>query len=222
MFDEGGKITLFFVAAAAFLLTMVADRNAPRADLTTAVDTGILPALPLSARPDGTPAQTEVAAMRVALGDGFEARLLYGYVLEGLVVTRREFRSDAVSAISPLDLGIVWGDLAQPGGVDDIAFSTAPRAIWSRPAPDADLPDDWDHQVTNNHLIPADAAVNAALMAVEVGQHVRIRGYLVAVTGERISAWRSSTRRDDSAIGRGCEIILVTGVEVLDPDDTAA
>ena len=85
MFDEGTKITLFAVAAAAFLGTMALERNAPRTELGTAVDAGLLPPLPLSAAPDGSPAQNAIASMRVELGHGFEARLLYGYVIEGHV-----------------------------------------------------------------------------------------------------------------------------------------
>ncbi len=222
VFDDDSKITLAVVAAAAFLLTLTLERTGPREDLSTAVDTGMLPVLPLSARPDGSPAQTNVAPMQVVLGDGFEARLLHGYVLEGRVVTRREFRNDATSAVSPLDLGIVWGDLAEPGGTDELSFSTGPRVVWTRYEPDAILPANWDEQVTNNHLIPANQAVNDALMAVEVGQEVRLSGYLVVVTGDGIRPWRSSTRRDDSSLYGGCEIILVTGIEVFSDDEKAA
>jgi hypothetical protein len=222
LFDEDGKITLFVVAAAAFLLTATLDRAGPREDLETAIDTGRLPALPLSARPDGTPAQTRVAAMQVALGDGFEARLLHGYVLEGRVVSRREFRNDATSAVSPLDLGIVWGDLAEDGATDELSFRAGQRVLWTRFGPEVELPRNWEEQVTNNHLIPANQSVNDALMAVEVGQQVRLSGYLVIVTGEDIRPWRSSTRRDDSTIVGGCEIILVTGIEVLGEEEKAA
>lgn len=222
MFDEGTKVTLFCIGLAAWIFTLAAEQNAPREDLATAVEASGLPSLPLSARPDGTPAQTAVANMRVSLGDGFEARLLNGYVIEGLVVTRREFRYDATSPVSPLDLGIVWGDLAKPGGIDGLEFRTAPRAIWTRPVSGADLPANWVEQVTNNHLVPADQRVNDALMDVEVGQHVRIRGYLVEITGDGISPWRSSTKRNDSTIFGGCEIILVTGIEVMQSAGEAA
>ena len=218
----GPKNTLFAVGAVAFLMTATLDRTGPRTDLATAVDTDSLPPLPLSAATDGSPAQTRVASMRVELGQGFDARLLYGYVLEGRVVTRREFRNDATSAISPLDLGIVWGDLAEPGRAEAIEFRAVPRAVWYRPGPHAVLTEDWEAQVTNNHLIPADAAVNEQLMAIEVGNHVRIRGYLVVVTGDGIAPWRSSTRRDDNTIIGGCEIILVTGVEIIQPGEEAA
>ncbi|MEM7720868.1 MAG: hypothetical protein AAF376_00705 [Pseudomonadota bacterium] len=221
MFDSGGKVMLLLAAAALWLLPMGAEQYGPPPGVATSVATAQLPPLPLSALPDGTPAQTPVTAMRVALGDGFEARLLYGYVLDGLVVTRREFRHDATSAISPLDLGIVWGDLAEPGGVDGFEFRTAPRAVWAYPPTNADLPRDWEAQITNNHLIPANQAVSDALMAVAVGRHVRIRGYLVEVTGDHIRPWRSSTRRGDSTLIGGCEIILVTGVDVLPVEDEA-
>lgn len=82
------------------------------------------------------------------------------------------------------------------------------------------MPRQWDDQITNNHLIPATPAMNDALMAIGIGSHVRIRGYLVSVTGDQIRPWRSSTRRDDGSLVGGCEIILVTSVEVLTKDET--
>ncbi|WGH78221.1 hypothetical protein [Jannaschia ovalis] len=222
MFDEGAKLTLFAIGLAALFVTLVGEKYAPPPEIATAVNTARLPSLPLRAEPDGAPAQTAVKAMRVGLAEGFEARLLHGYVIEGRVVTRREFRYDATSPVSPLDLGIVWGDLARPGGTDAIEFRTAPRAVWAITPPDAALPANWSEQVTNNHLIPANQAVSDALMAIEVGAQVRLRGYLVEVTGDRISTWSSSTRRDDSTIVGGCEIILVTDVEILPDGETAA
>jgi hypothetical protein len=156
------------------------------------------------------------------LGDGFQAKLLASYVLEGRVVTRREFRNDATSAVSPLDLGIVWGDLAAPGGTDGLAFRTGHRSIWFSNSPEADLPKRWKEQVTNNHLVPANRQVNDALMAIGIGERVRLRGYLVTVTGNGTLPWRSSTRRDDGSIVGGCEIILVTDVQVLPADAGAA
>lgn len=222
MFDDSTKITLFAIVLGAWIFGLSAETLAPRADLATAVESARLPPVPFRALPDGSPAQVRVTAMQVPLGDGYEAKLLNSYALEGRVVTRREFRHDRTSAISPLDLGIVWGDLANPGGTDDITFKTVPRAIWFSNTSDADLPSNWTDQVTNNHLIPANQSVNDALMAINVGARVRIRGFLVEVTGNRISPWRSSTRRDDGSIVGGCEIILVTDVTVLSGSGTAA
>jgi hypothetical protein len=44
----------------------------------------------------------------------------------------------------------------------------------------------------------------------------------VVVTDDGIAPWRSSTRRDDNTIIGGCEIILVTGVEIIQPGEEAA
>lgn len=220
MFDDGTKIRVFAIVMAAWVFGLSADKLEPPADLATAVDHSQLPPLPLKAAPDGSPAQARVPGIQVALSNGFEAKLLASYVLEGRVVTRREYRNDLTSPISPLDLGIVWGDLAQPVGTAGFEFRTMHRAIWFKPPKGVALPRHWDDQITNNHLIPATPAVNDALMAIGIGSHVRIRGYLVSVTGDQIRPWRSSTRRDDGSIVGGCEIILVTSVEVLTKDET--
>ena len=222
MFDEGMKITVFGVGALALILSLGGQSLGPRAPIETAVSTADLPPVPLTASATGAPAQTRVTSRQVPLGAGFEATLLYAYALEGRVVSRREFRNDPTSAISPLDLGIVYGALAEPGRAAAISFKAAPRVLFSRPEPGADLPASWHDLVTNNHLIPADQAVNDALLAIAPGARVRIRGYLVEVTGNGLLPWRSSTRRDDATIIGGCEIILVTGVEILPADGDAA
>lgn len=221
MFDEGTKIAVFAIVLAAWVFGQSADRLAPPPDLGTAIDASELPPLPLTVAQDGAPAQARLPKMRVGLGHGFEAQLMASYVIEGRVVTRRTYRNDPTSAISPLDLGIVWGDLAAPGGTEALTFRTGHRLIWFSNAPDAKLPDDWMQQVTNNHLIPADQSINDALMAIGLGTRVRVRGYLVTVSGDGIKPWRSSTRRDDGSIVGGCEIILVTDVQVLSDDGAA-
>lgn len=218
MFDEGTKIAVFAVVMAAWVFGLSADKQVPHVDLATDVDPSQLPALPTRSAADGSPAQARVSGMQVALTDGFEAKLLASYVIEGRVVTRREFRNDPTSAVSPLDLGIVWGDLAGPGGTEGLEFRTGHRMIWTSYSPAADLPKHWKEQVTNNHLIPANAQVNTALMGIRIGDRVRLRGYLVTVTGDGITPWRSSTRRDDGSIVGGCEIILVTDVQILRAD----
>jgi hypothetical protein len=222
VFDEGTKIALFAVVLTAWVFGLTTEQLAPRADLETAVETARLPPLPQAVTPDGAPAQSRVSGIRVDLSDTFTAELLATYVIEGLVVTRREFRNDPTSAISPLDLGIVWGDLAKPGGIDGFEFRTGHRLIWYSPPENTEMPRRWKNQVTNNHLIPANQTVSDVLMEAKVGSHVRLRGYLVKVTGDQISPWRSSLRRDDGSIVGGCEIILVTDVDILEDDQSAA
>ncbi|MEL6532198.1 MAG: hypothetical protein AAFN09_02565 [Pseudomonadota bacterium] len=107
--------------------------------------------------------------------------------------------------------------MGEPGGIEHFEFSALPCALGYRVQADLRLTDAMEAQITNNHRIPAYQSINDALMAVNVGSRIRLSGYLVEVTGENISRWRSSTRRDDATMIGGCEIILVTGVTIIDP-----
>jgi hypothetical protein len=215
MFDAFDRTHLAAALVVGVVVSMALQGRPPDTRAAIPVHAAVLPDMPESALPDGAPAQIRVAAQTVDLGGGFSATLMYGYALEGEVVTRRDFWTDAASAASPLDLGIVWGSLGEGRATDSLSFRAGHRAVWYRPKPGADLPDSWEDQVTNNHLVPASDAVRNALLEVTPGDRVRLRGYLVTVTGEDLAPWRSSTRRDDNTIFGGCEIILVREVEIL-------
>lgn len=215
MFDGQHKSHLLAALIVGVVISVALQGRAPDMHAPVPLDIAALPDLPEGPGPRGAPVQTAVRAQTVELGGGFRATLMYGYALEGEVVTRREYWTDAVSAVSPLDLGIVWGRLAGGSATDAMSFRTGNRAVWYRPRPGANLPDDWEEQVTNNHLIPASDAVREALLALREGERVRLRGYLVTVTGAGMAPWSSSTRRNDNTIIGGCEIILVREVERL-------
>jgi hypothetical protein len=215
MFDGQDKTLLLAALIVGGLVSVALQGRPPDTRGAIAVDAAVLPPLPEAAGPGGAPLQTDVPAQTVDLGSGFHATLMHGYVLEGEVVTRRLFWTDAVSAVSPLDLGIVWGALGERGATEAVSFRTGFRMISYRAGSGAVLPRDWEEQITNNHLIPASEAVRDTLLDVAPGARVRLRGYLVTVTGEDIRPWRSSTRRDDNTIVGGCEIILVREVEIL-------
>ena len=212
MFDGNEKSLLFLALMAFGALSLASQSAAPDDGGPVELDVSTLPAMPLGALGNDAPLQVDVPEQTLALTEAFDATLLYAYVLEGEVVSRRRFFGDHINEISPLDLGVVWGDL----DIDGFEFNPGNRVLWSQSADGTALPEDWEIHVTNNHLLPVSNAVWAELMAVEVGQQVRIEGYLVEITGDHISPWRSSTRRNDNTIVGGCEIILVTGIETLD------
>ncbi|MBF9060163.1 hypothetical protein HKCCSP123_13335 [Rhodobacterales bacterium HKCCSP123] len=215
MFEGHDRQLLVAALMVGVLVSVALQGLPPEGRAPIAVDVSALPPVPATAAPDGTPLQTDVPERTVDLGGGFEATLMHGYVLEGEVVTRREFWRGTVSAVSPLDLGIVWGNLAPGSATDAVAFRAGHRMVSFQPLPGIPLSGNWEVQVTNNHLVPASDAVRDALLAVRPGDRVRLRGYLVTVTGEGMAPWQSSTRRDDNTIIGGCEIILVREVEIL-------
>ncbi|GAB5449664.1 hypothetical protein [Gymnodinialimonas sp.] len=215
MLDKSDMPLLFCGVMFAGVLSLAAGSQEPPLETPITVDMAQLPATPLGRAPDGAPLQTAVPAQIVDVADGFQAELLYAYAIDGLVVSRRAFRGRGANQISPLDLGIVWGAMAEDGMTNHMRFTAGRRVLNLRIDDVSSLPRNWQHQITNNHLIPASDAAREALLAVEVGQRVRIVGYLVNVTGDTMGPWRSSTSRTDGSIVSGCEIILVRGVEVL-------
>ena len=215
MFEAFDRTHLAAALVVGVTVSMALQGRPPDTHAAIPVHAAPLPDMPARALPGGAPAQIRVPAQTVDLGGGFSATLMYGYAIEGEVVTRRDFWSDAVSAASPLDLGIVWGSLGDGSATDVLSFRAGVRMISYRPEPDADLPAGWEEQVTNNHLVPASDAVRNALLEVRPGDRVLLRGYLVTLTGEDLAPWRSSTRRDDNTIFGGCEIILVREVDIL-------
>jgi len=215
MFEGDQKVFLALGAAVIWLAMVASENSGTVAEPETEIATASLPPIPLGIGSDGAPTQAAVAHRTVPLGDGFQAELLYAYRLEGVVVTRQVYRNDPTSAVSPLDLGIVWGELADEAWLAEMSFRTGRRSVSYRADESIAAVVDWETMVTNNHLIPATPEIHAALMAIRPGDEVQISGYLVEVSGSGINPWRSSTRRDDNTIIGGCEIILVRGVHVF-------
>lgn len=154
----------------------------------------------------------------VDLGAGFAAEILESYVLTGRVVTRKPYRFEAVAKVSLLDLGMIYGELLNPEYDARVWYRTGTRMIRFRADDTRSMLHDWEHLLTKNHLIPADAAVKAALVAVEVGQAVQIRGCLVSATGDGLRPWTLSRVRRDG-FPAGCDIILLRSVEALSQEN---
>jgi hypothetical protein len=63
------------------------------------------------------------------------------------------------------------------------------------------------------HLIPSTSRVRDRLEDVRPGNVVRLRGYLVSVSGPNGYTWRSSLTRTDTGAG-ACELFYVESVEM--------
>ena len=149
----------------------------------------------------------------------------YAYDIEGLVVhTRRYFGFGKMSdAISPMDVGLAWGRVAEYNDRIECNWDHGDRCLIFEPenalalAKVGDLNYCISH-MSNNHLIPADFGVSHKIKMIRRGDHIRLKGYLVSVYGTRWgreTAWDSSTSRNDQGL-TACEVIYVTDVEFLD------
>jgi hypothetical protein len=140
---------------------------------------------------------------------------LQPFELEALVLGREDYRFDRGAKISPTDLALGWGPMADPQVLARIDISQGNR--WYRwrvdefPIPRREI----ETHSANMHLIPADAAVARALEQIEPGQRIALAGQLVRVEGDDGFTWVSSLSRTD--IGEGaCELVWVERLSRLD------
>ena len=145
---------------------------------------------------------------------------LYEYDLYGLVVSLRQH--DGTSRMHRLandhlnvaDLCVVWGDNAVNerlgeirfwNGIFTCNFETRDSAAWQSFK---------TNQVSNNHLITADAAIRERVAAVGIGDQVHIHGWLSAYGSAGHGKRGTSTTREDTGDG-ACETIFVDRFEIV-------
>jgi hypothetical protein len=135
---------------------------------------------------------------------------LAGLSLQARVLSREDYSSGAEAEFSPTDLALGWGPMAAEGMADRLDVSQGGR--WYRYHWGADGPPLPPDQIVRNsanmHLIPADAAVAAALARVRAGDTVRLEGWLVRIERDDGWRWLSSLSREDQG-GGSCELVYV-------------
>ncbi len=177
------------------------------------------------------PVQHEVDGGTVHMDKGgYDITITFkcSYDIDALVVHTKDYRGDSnmADAISPVDLGLAWGKVAELNETVDFNWDQASRRCYCEINSQEDMylvggEDFLNQSFSNNHIIPAEENVKRDVQRIRRGDHVRLRGYLVNVDGvEKKSGqggyyWYSSTTREDSGDG-ACEIIYVTNVDWID------
>lgn len=155
--------------------------------------------------------------------DGKQVNINYiaSYVLSGKVVDVQEYYGSSLqNKLSPLDVGIAWGFLAEDSdekvtwtsnGTRFLRWRTKDMDWYNKHGGEKGIGKYW----SNNHLIPSDDNVEKLIKSIKKGDYVKIEGYLVKIRydgpdGEWFK-WNSSTTRNDTGDG-ACEVIYVTDV----------
>jgi hypothetical protein len=157
-----------------------------------------------------TPRQSDVDGMAPFRLGRANVTPLAGLSLQARVLSREDYSGGDEAEFSPTDLALGWGPMAAEGMADRLDVSQGGR--WYRYRWGADGPPLPPEQIVRNsanmHLIPADAAVAAALGRVRPGDIVRVEGWLVNIDRDDGWRWRSSLSRDDQGNG-SCELVYV-------------
>lgn len=149
-------------------------------------------------------------------GGSYSLNTVARYRISGKVVSKNNYRSGWESSLSPMDLAIVWNVLAVGNNSKSIRFRQVHRWVKYRLKKDSPYSISFiNRNSSNNHIIPSNSNVRAALNRVRKNDIIELQGYLVNVNGtyrNRRVSWRTSLTRTDTGSG-ACEIIYVTSVK---------
>ncbi len=151
--------------------------------------------------------------------DGFDIAITQkaAYAVRGIVVSRENYHSGWNSLVSPADVALCWGKLAENGTYRRLKWSQGNRWYFWRAGEEFGYNSDFVAQhSSNNHLIPATPNLAKAVKSLKEGDAVEMTGHLVDVTAVRKSetySWNSSVSTTDRGDG-SCEIIYLTQVKV--------
>lgn len=146
----------------------------------------------------------------------------YSYDVDALVVHTCDYTSYSVDDIlSPKDLALAWGRVAEMNKEIDFHWEQSNRMCSSYlDANDKRKFGSYSKFISdaaNTHIIPANDEIRDLVGYIRRGDHIKLKGYLVNVSGYRDAdratfVWNSSTSRTDTG-PHSCEVFYVTSVE---------
>ena len=174
------------------------------------------PPVTLSVAADtSAPRQRDLSRQPVFRVNGYTLTGLAEFSMGARVILARHYSSDREADLSPVDLALAWGPMADPDVLAAISFSQSGRFYHWRyqgtpPIPRREI----EQNSANMHMIPSSREMAQQLQAVKPGDLVRLRGYLVRAESQEGWLWTSSLTRDDTG-GGACELIFLQELHVL-------
>lgn len=161
------------------------------------------------------PVQRDMEASRTLHRNGYTITRLADFEIEARVIHRKSYVDEQDGELAPVDLALGWGDMSDTRVLDQLSISQNSRFYFYRWPNEPPIPEQAIiAQSANMHMIPANDAIETALLKIKQDQLVRIAGYLVKAQTRDGRTLVSSLTRDDTGAG-SCEIIWVESVEVL-------
>jgi hypothetical protein len=139
------------------------------------------------------------------------------YKISGMAVGKETYSSDWEGKISPVDLAIVWGKLAEPEYDRFITYSQRNR--WYFYKYKQESPFDNSYIIShsgNHHIIPANENIHEAIKTINKKDKVVLEGFLVNLKGtykDQPVTWNTSLSRTDTGNG-SCELFYVSKVRI--------
>ena len=149
----------------------------------------------------------------------FTIRPVASYSVSALVVGKKHYLLGWESDLSPFDLALAWGKLADAEYDKEMTYSQADRWYFYCYGQRLGLNASYiSSHSSNNHIIPSSENVLNAVSSLRKREKVTIDGFLVNVTGSyrgNRQFWNTSLSRKDTGNG-SCEVFYVRRIKVGD------
>jgi hypothetical protein len=135
------------------------------------------------------------------------------YKIRALVICKKYYNVDAVDKLTPVDLCIVWGDMAESANIQYFRCAQRDRGCFIT-AEDSPL-NEWyvETHFSNIHIIPADNSILEVINTIKVNQAVYLEGFLVNVYSSGVTIWETSLTQEDTG-DDSCEVLYVIDLKV--------
>lgn len=170
--------------------------------------------MPPSRLADAEPRQKRLLIPKTVKKKDFSFSLTHEFDVHALVLSKKNYGSDAESKISPVDLALGWGPMSSPNPLKTIRITQGGRFYRFRydNTPPI-LHSAIELNSANMHMVPANDDIEKTLKSVRKGDVVRIKGYLMNASRSDGWKWRSSTTRSDTG-GGACEVVYVEHIDI--------
>jgi len=153
-------------------------------------------------------------------GVGYRVEPQYQYELHGLVVSYRHHNGGSMlhklwnDHLNMTDVCVVWGSTARSAYLNQFDFWNGQFTCNFRTRSDVAWNSFDQNQMSNNHLISDNNTIRKKIQKLNIGDQIRIAGFLASY-GEKDGGKRgTSTTRTDTGNG-ACETIYVNEFSIL-------
>lgn len=163
-----------------------------------------------------SPQQTDHERRLVETRDGYDIEAVADYTLTARVLRSERYHWGRLAEVSPLDMVLAWGPMAERSMVEQIEISQSNRWFYWK-ATKGELPltvSEVQRNMANVHMIPGTEAVKRVLLDIRPMEVIGLHGSLVDVIapeGKSEGGIISSRSRTDTG-GGSCEVFFVTGI----------
>ena len=144
--------------------------------------------------------------------DDYTIQPLASFQATARVLSAAHYRLGREAELAPVDLALGWGPMAEDAVLGALEIHQSGRFFFWRaesfPIPRRDI----ETHSANMHMIPASAEIDRRLRALNAGDIIHLRGYLVRVEATDGWQWRSSLSRADTGAG-ACELVLLEALQ---------